>query len=57
MVDKVEIPTVVNYNLEALAAATGDIAELGVAKLGRNKEQGHDHRAMDDIYNVIAGVV
>lgn len=57
MVDKVEIPTVVPTIFEALAAATGDIAELGVAKLGRNKEQGYDYRAMDDIYNVIASVL
>lgn len=41
----------------ALAKATGDIAESGVAKLGRNKEQGYEYRAMDDIYNVVAAAL
>lgn len=41
----------------AIAAAMGDIAESGVAKLGRNKEQGYEYRAVDDIYNVLAPIL
>jgi hypothetical protein len=39
---------------EAIAAITGELSKIGIAKLNTNKTQGYKFRGIDDVYGVLS---
>src|SRR6185437_12563854 len=42
---------------EAIAAITGELAKVGIAKGHKNSQQGYQFRGIDDVYSALSGLL